>query len=580
MLLLVVVLLVVWLPSLEGRTENWIVTALCAATVVPLLAASVRYPRARTVWGPVTAAAVLATLFFGLFLFPPPSSDQRGFAAAVRPVIEIVMTASAIAAVAVGGCGMVRLARPLLSFAPSRPVVRIALPLLLLGASSLALADARLYPDGRGVFGHVAPTVPVLVAMGGLVWGVRGLRPLTATGRSVEVRCALAFAALLVCTLIGTYVDYAAFWAVPGVVSLVMVAAAAMHPSAALAGTPIGFRPVVEGLRFRWAGWAIVPSAAPIFAVQLGLSPRVGLASAAVFVLVVAQFDRDVRFGARPLRLRPTDRVATVARALPDALVHARFEMAYQPIVAVECGTVVGYEALLRWKHPDLGAVPPPEIVRAARWAGLEEELECLVVELVCRQLPVVAATVGPDEPPLGSDSLPYLSVNLQPHTLQQPGFADRLLARLAAAGCTVEGLVVEIVEDGGIRAWDPLRANVAVLRAAGIRIALDDFGTGSSNLRNLAEIDVDIVKLDRSLVRWASEGGGAATVRRLVDVGRSAGAVVVAEGAEDARTVEILRTIGVEIVQGYYFGRPASLEAALAAQVTPGPWEPRLVGR
>ncbi len=551
--LAVVVVLVRVLPTLDGPTEHALLATLATVFSVPIVVAWRRFPAARPIWRLYVLSGGALALQYTVFLLRPTSWETNG---AVSAGITLANVASPVAA----GWATVRLARPLLSFAPTRLAVRWLLPLAICGgATSLVLADERLYPDGRGLFGVVVPVAPVIaaVAVGG--WYVHCSRPLIARGRTVEIRAIGALLAMLALNAVSTLVDYDRFWSVPFLVYLLLVAVAALDPSAGLAGSPVDFRPVVTPVRFRWAGVAVVPGIGVLVAVELGARPALGVVAVAIMVscVAVAQFSRDVRSGARATPARAPERLAAVARGLPEALVNRRIELSYQPVVRVHDHAVVGFEALLRWEHPDLGLLDPPDVVRAARWCGLGEELDSHIIEEVSRVLPTVLARLTVDEP--------YLGVNVSPQTLQVPGFATRLVNRLEAGGRSLDGMVVEIVEDGMVRDWSTLRANVDALQHAGALVALDDFGAGTSNVQYLAEIDVDLVKLDPSLLHWGATDGGR-TLQRIVELGRAAGSRVLAEGVESASALEGVRAVGVDLAQGYHLGRPDSLERVLAA--------------
>lgn len=548
-----VVLLIRTLPRLEGLSQRVVLVSIAAAATLILTRAVVRFPGARRVWAPAAVAGALLVVFQSSYFV----LDDSTLPATTRLLGRLLSASSAVAAVAVGGWAFLRVAQPLLSFAPTRRAMRWVLPAAVAGLLGLPLADPLLFPNGRGVLGHVLPTVPVVLGLTGIAWGVRELRPVLRTGRDIELRTALAVASLLALTLVSVYADYTRYRAVPAAVSVVLMAAASLRPSAGLAGSPIDFRPTVEPVRLRWAFMGVAAGGPLVFGMQFGLAPTSTLVAALVALLAVFLIDGDLRSGPPVRSERQTDRIVALARSLPDALVHGGLSMHYQPFVRVHDRTVVGFEALLRWDHPEFGPVLPLEVVRAAHWCGLGEEFESHIVELVSRELPTVLAALTADEP--------FLSVNLSPRTLQREGFAVRLLDRLTAAGCSVDGLMVEIVEEGAVRDWDGLRANVDLLQEAGMLVALDDFGTGTSNLQYLSEIDVDLVKVDRTLVRWAADRGGAAPVRRLVELSRAAGSRVLAEGIENEHDLEVLAAIGVDLVQGYHLGMPSPIGVAVA---------------
>jgi diguanylate cyclase (GGDEF)-like protein len=232
----------------------------------------------------------------------------------------------------------------------------------------------------------------------------------------------------------------------------------------------------------------------------------------------------------------------------------------FQPRIDLRSGEVVALEALARWQHPERGLVPPLVFVPLIEQAGMMGRFTLQMLALALAE----AASSRERGDALG------VSVNLGAANVLDAGLADDVAALLAAHGVPAHRLSLEITET--IVMTDPPRAHAVLcsLRALGVGLALDDFGTGYSSLAHLRSLPVDEVKIDRSFVGgMGSDHGDAAIVRSTVELARALGLRVVAEGVEDAGTVDALRRLGCDEVQGFLTGRPmpvAELRRWLAA--------------
>ena len=217
----------------------------------------------------------------------------------------------------------------------------------------------------------------------------------------------------------------------------------------------------------------------------------------------------------------------------------------YQPIADLESGSIVGFEALLRWFHPNLGSVSPDLFVRIAEETGLIIKLG----EWVIREAFEEAAAW---DKPL------KLSVNLSPLQFIQKDLARFISGALSRSGLDPARLEVEVTESILISDNDLARELLEELRAMGIQISLDDFGTGFSSLAYFRDFQFDKVKVDKSFVSdIATSENARAIIRSIVNLGRNLGIVVVAEGVETTEQLEALRTDGCTQVQGFLIGRP-----------------------
>jgi diguanylate cyclase (GGDEF)-like protein len=233
------------------------------------------------------------------------------------------------------------------------------------------------------------------------------------------------------------------------------------------------------------------------------------------------------------------------------------FVLHYQPIVALDSQEVVGFEALVRWRHGADELVYPDRFISAAEETGLILPLGQWVLGEACR----TAARwqrAFPRAKPL------TMSINLSPRQFQQPDLVERIRSTVTAAGVPPKTIRLEVTE--GVTIDDPERTIriIEELRAFGVGVGIDDFGTGYSSLSYIHRLPLDMLKIDRSFVRDIDGSGeGRQIVRTIMDLAENLGIDVIAEGAERASHVSQLRAMGCHYGQGYYFSRP--IEAAAA---------------
>jgi diguanylate cyclase (GGDEF)-like protein len=237
----------------------------------------------------------------------------------------------------------------------------------------------------------------------------------------------------------------------------------------------------------------------------------------------------------------------------------------FQPIVDLETGRLMGFEALARWMRPGRDVEAPGDWIGLAEQTGLVVPIDFAVLESALREL-ARWRSLSPDAGRL------HLAVNASGRTLQEPGTAARVLALLARTGVPADCLVLEVTE-GVLLEDEAVGRRLQHLRAEGVRIALDDFGTGWSSLSYLSRFPVDVLKLDRSFTATLHRGrGGEAVPAAVVQLARALDLQVVAEGIETVEQAERLRSLGAQLGQGYLHGRPAdataSLERVLGAAV------------
>jgi diguanylate cyclase (GGDEF)-like protein/PAS domain S-box-containing protein len=234
---------------------------------------------------------------------------------------------------------------------------------------------------------------------------------------------------------------------------------------------------------------------------------------------------------------------------LRQAIARDEFGLAYQPIVDLATGRVVGVEALARWVHPERGAVSPARFVPVAEESGLVLPLGRSVLAAACRQ----AAAWHQD----GADDL-YVAVNISGRQLEDPRFVDDVAAAVAGAGLDPHALLLEITEGVLMQDTAANLARLAELKALGVRLAIDDFGTGYSSLAYLQRFPVDVLKIDKSFVDGVHDGGShEALARTIIALGRTLSLSTVAEGVERAEQRAALLALGCTLGQGYLFSRP-----------------------
>jgi diguanylate cyclase (GGDEF)-like protein/PAS domain S-box-containing protein len=240
-----------------------------------------------------------------------------------------------------------------------------------------------------------------------------------------------------------------------------------------------------------------------------------------------------------------------LARDLPAALEQQQLRVVYQPIVGLAERRVLGLEALVRWEHPLLGTILPDEFIGLAEDDGLIVPLQQWVLQ--------AAAT---DAAALFADGWDLqLGVNVSVRHLQAGCLAPDVAHALAATGLPARKLVLEITESVMLDTQDRLESDLATLRDMGCVISLDDFGRGYSSLAYLARLPVDILKMDREFVAGIEgDPRGAALVASVIELGRTLGMDVVAEGVETAGQLAVLQGMHCRYAQGYLLGRPMPL--------------------
>jgi predicted signal transduction protein with EAL and GGDEF domain len=238
---------------------------------------------------------------------------------------------------------------------------------------------------------------------------------------------------------------------------------------------------------------------------------------------------------------------------LAEAAERQQFQVHYQPIVDLATNKITDFEALVRWNHPGRGDVSPSVFIPVAEETGLINKIGDWVLEQACGQAAKWHSGVG-------------ISVNLSPCQLRDDELPLRVQEILRSAGLPAGRLSIEITESVLLEDGQKSARLLTALRAMGVRIALDDFGTGYSSLSYLRTFPFDKIKIDRSFVVDLENPTSTAIIRAVVDIGKTLGSIVIAEGIETRQQLDRVRKHGARQAQGYYFSRPVPAEDIDAA--------------
>ncbi|GFK96052.1 Cyclic di-GMP phosphodiesterase Gmr [Fundidesulfovibrio magnetotacticus] len=259
-----------------------------------------------------------------------------------------------------------------------------------------------------------------------------------------------------------------------------------------------------------------------------------------------------------------TIKLLTMETEFRHALARQEFELHYQPIVDVNNGETISLEALLRWKHPTRGYIPPLEFIPLAEENGLIVDLGWWVLEEACRQLSLFQKRF-PKQNPLS------MSVNISAKQFSQADLSGKLAALLGQSDIIPGTLELEITESVIMDQGAAAIGRLEELKDLGVKLYVDDFGTGYSSLSYLHRFPIDILKIDRSFIREIdATGGHAEIVRAIVGLGRNLGMALIAEGVETEAQLAVIRTLGCQFAQGYLYSRPlpaADIEAYIATK-------------
>jgi EAL domain-containing protein (putative c-di-GMP-specific phosphodiesterase class I)/FixJ family two-component response regulator len=247
------------------------------------------------------------------------------------------------------------------------------------------------------------------------------------------------------------------------------------------------------------------------------------------------------------------DEFEVTAPDLQNALDRHEFILAYQPKIECRSGVTAGFEALVRWKHPDRGIVMPDQFIPVAENAGL---IDALTGQIFEQSLEWFSQSFP--------QSNPKLSLNISAKSLVDIQMADSLSALCHRFQIDTERIVLELTETSAM--VDPILSLdlLTRLRMKGFQLSIDDFGTGFSSMIQLVRLPFSEIKVDKSFVMQAQQSSESRSViKSIVELGHSLGLLVTAEGVENLKTLDYLNSLGCDLAQGYFIARPMPGEAA-----------------
>jgi diguanylate cyclase (GGDEF)-like protein/PAS domain S-box-containing protein len=250
------------------------------------------------------------------------------------------------------------------------------------------------------------------------------------------------------------------------------------------------------------------------------------------------------------------ERQSQIETDLSRAVERAELVLEYQPIVRLETGKIAGFEALLRWQHPTLGLISPPDFISVAEATGAIVPIGEWVLEEGCRQTREWQKSC-PQSPPL------YVSVNLSVKQFTQPHLVEQVAVALHKAGLDPSSLKLEITESMLMNA-DAAIQMLSQLKALGVDISIDDFGTGYSSLSYLHRLPFSNLKIDRSFINSMSANKESfEIVRTIIRLAQSLNLTIIAEGIETNEQLEMLQALNCEYGQGHFFSKALTVEWA-----------------
>lgn len=243
--------------------------------------------------------------------------------------------------------------------------------------------------------------------------------------------------------------------------------------------------------------------------------------------------------------------------ALRQAIAQNEFLLYYQPIVSLVTGQLTGFEALVRWQHPDQGLVYPDAFIPVSEDSGLILPIGRWVLWEACRQLRDWQLQLP------AAENL-TVSVNLSSRQIKEPDFVTQLDQILAETGLSGSSLNLEITESMMIENTEAVSAMLLQIRERQIQLGIDDFGTGYSSLSYLHRFSVNSLKIDRTFINCMSlEDEKSGIVRAIITLAHTLGMEVIAEGVETPHQLNLLKSLACEFAQGYFFARPLNCESA-----------------
>ena len=240
---------------------------------------------------------------------------------------------------------------------------------------------------------------------------------------------------------------------------------------------------------------------------------------------------------------------------LRTALSVGGLDVRYQPLLDVASGRIAGFEALVRWTHPERGPISPAEFVALAEETSLIVPVGEYVFDTACAAAREFIDAAGR---PL------FVAVNVSARQLREPGLLERVIARVDAAGLPRGSIKIEITES---QAMNPvlMQGFIALCHGHGVKVALDDFGTGYSHLTQMHLLPFDTIKIDQGFVRhMLTDARSMAIVETIVAMAKSLDASIVVEGIESEAELAVLKRLGCDYAQGWLVGKPQTRDELL----------------
>jgi diguanylate cyclase (GGDEF)-like protein len=272
-----------------------------------------------------------------------------------------------------------------------------------------------------------------------------------------------------------------------------------------------------------------------------------------------AMYRAKARGKGRYVIFEPVLRRAALERSslladLEVATRHDEFVLHYQPVVSLRTGSVVGFEALIRWNHPRRGLLPPSSFLPLADETGLAPSLGTRTLRQACHDATRLSEQAG---------HRLEMSVNMTCRQLQQPGLVEEVAAALAESGLDPVSLVIDVDEEATVEEDELFVRRLIAVRELGVRLAVDNFGQGSSSISRLRRLPVDRLKIDQSLVLVGA--GGDRTVSQIVgsiiELSHALGLEALAEGVESAAQADQIIGLGCDLAQGFNWSRPEPVD-------------------
>jgi len=249
-------------------------------------------------------------------------------------------------------------------------------------------------------------------------------------------------------------------------------------------------------------------------------------------------------------------RELTLRNSFASALQNSELQMFYQPIVDIKQHAIVYFEALIRWNHPQLGYIPPLEIIELATRLGLYNKLENWIIYTVCTQIENWKKV---------DFNVPRVCINISPKQLESAQYAAQLEEFLAKNNFNASSLILEITESLPINNMEQAKETLNKLIKLGIKIASDDFGTSYSSLNYLRTLPFHIIKIDRSFTQeLANSSNERQITQAIINLAKNLNLEVIAEGVETKEQLNTLTSLGCSLIQGYLFSQPIPAENCL----------------